>query len=285
MPPLDLSRLHVHPLSARRSLTRVEEILIDPDSPPPECSPQVAARAEQAAADIRAARERGSAVMLIYGAHLLRNGAARIVERLMAEGWLTHLATNGAGTIHDWEYAWHGESSESVEMNVADGTFGAWHETAWHIHVALMAGALEDEGYGRALGRLIWEDGVELPTVDELVTALAGQPRHRLAAARADLLRVDRAARAAHRPDRSAASLERRVDPGPGLSPWRADHRTSGHRLRHHLESSDVQRRGDRASGRDRFSLVRRQRGAARRRRGALHRFGDHGSAGLREDA
>ena len=68
--------------------------------------------------------------MLIYGAHLLRNGAARILERMMAAGWLTHLATNGAGTIHDWEYAWLGASTESVEQNVATGTFGSWHETA-----------------------------------------------------------------------------------------------------------------------------------------------------------
>ncbi len=44
--------------------------------------------------------------------HLLRNGAARILERMMAGGWLTHLATNGAGTIHDWEYAWLGASTE-----------------------------------------------------------------------------------------------------------------------------------------------------------------------------
>ncbi len=72
--------------------------------------------------------------MLIYGAHLLRNGAARILERMMADGWLTHLATNGAGTIHDWEYAWFGASTESVEMNVASGTFGTWHETATNIH-------------------------------------------------------------------------------------------------------------------------------------------------------
>ena len=52
--------------------------------------------------------------MLIYGAHLLRNGAALILDRLMAQGWLTHLATNGAGTIHDWEFAWLGRSTESV---------------------------------------------------------------------------------------------------------------------------------------------------------------------------
>ena len=67
----------------------------------------------------------------------------------MADGWLTHLATNGAGTIHDWEYAWFGASTESVEMNVASGTFGTWHETASNIHLALMAGALDGLGYGR----------------------------------------------------------------------------------------------------------------------------------------
>ena len=76
---------------------------------------------EDAAAKIKAARRNGAAVMLIYGDHLLRNGAAQILERMMAGGWLTHLATNGAGTIHDWEYAWFGASTESVEKNVATG--------------------------------------------------------------------------------------------------------------------------------------------------------------------
>lgn len=187
MPPLDLSRLRVFPLSARQSMTRAADILIDPDSPP--CAARELRERTAAAADaIRAARQRGAAVMLIYGAHLLRNGAARILERMMAQGWLTHLATNGAGTIHDWEFAWHGASSESVKMNVADGTFGTWDETAWHIHVALMAGSLKDEGYGRALGRMIWEDGVELPRAEELASAIQRDPRHRLSAARADVL-------------------------------------------------------------------------------------------------
>lgn len=187
MPPLDLSRLRVFPLSARQSMTRAADILVDPDSPP-SLAPGLAERAAVAADAIRAARKRGATVMLIYGAHLLRNGAAKILERLMAQGWLTHLATNGAGTIHDWEFAWHGASSESVKMNVADGTFGTWHETAWHIHVALMAGSLNDEGYGRALGRMIWEDGVHLPAAEELASALQSDPRHRLSAARADVL-------------------------------------------------------------------------------------------------
>lgn len=188
MEPLDFSRLKVFPLSQRSSLTRVDEILIDPDSPPQPLNDENAAIVRDCAARIIAARNRDASVMLTYGAHLLRNGSARILERLMARGFVTHLATNGAGTIHDWEYSWHGESSESVRMNVANGTFGAWHETALHIHLALLAGGLRGEGYGVSLGRLINEDGLTLPTRAELEAAIRAEPLGERTPARADLL-------------------------------------------------------------------------------------------------
>lgn len=189
--PLDLSQLQVYPLAQRDSLTRVEEILVPPDAPsrPLRDPAQVAVIAE-CAAKIKTARDNGRSVMLIYGAHLLRNGAALLLDQLMSGGYLTHLATNGAGTIHDWEYAWFGASTESVEMGVAGGKFGTWHETATNIHVALMAGALEGMGYGRALGKFIHEDGVTLPGVAELRDAIQQDPAHRLTAARADLLQA-----------------------------------------------------------------------------------------------
>ncbi len=188
--PLDLGKLKVYPLARRTSLTRADEILVDTESTPPPCSARIAALVADCTRQIRLARERGAAVMLIYGAHLLRNGAVRILDRMMAAGWLTHLATNGAGTIHDWEYAWLGASTESVEKNVATGTFGTWHETATNIHLALMAGALNGLGYGRALGRFILEDGATLPAAGELAGLIASDPRHPLASARADLLRA-----------------------------------------------------------------------------------------------
>lgn len=188
--PLDLSKLKVYPLAQRQSLTRADDILIEPDSPAKSCSEPVAIRIAECADTVRRARERGAAVMLIYGAHLLRNGAARILERMMGNGWLTHLATNGAGTIHDWEYAWFGASTESVEMNVEKGTFGTWHETASTIHLAIMSGALDGLGYGRSLGRLIHEDGAMLPERSELEKLIAAEPSHPLTAARADLLRT-----------------------------------------------------------------------------------------------
>jgi hypothetical protein len=146
----------------------------------------------QCAARIQNARRRGASVMLLYGAHLLRNGAALIMGEMMRRGWITHIATNGAGTIHDWEYAWLGRSTESVEQNVATGTFGTWDETGRNIHLALLAGGIRDEGYGAALGRLIVEDGATLPPADELETAIRKDPGHALTPARADLLKAIR---------------------------------------------------------------------------------------------
>ena len=190
--PLDLGKLKVLPLARRHSLTKADEILVDPASAPPPCSEHLSALIDDCAQNIRAARERGAAVVLIYGAHLLRNGAARLLERMMARDWLTHLATNGAGTIHDWEFAWLGASTESVEKNVATGTFGIWHETASNIHLALLAGALDGLGYGQALGKFILDDGTTLPDTQRLASLIAAEPHHPLTAARADLLRTMR---------------------------------------------------------------------------------------------
>jgi hypothetical protein len=192
VPPLDFNRLKVLPLAQRRSLTLADEILIDPESPPGVSSDRNMAIILQCADAVRRARSRGAAVVLIYGAHLLRNGAARIIGELMRAGWITHLATNGAGTIHDWEYAWFGASTESVERNVAAGCFGTWDETSTYIHMALLVGALHRLGYGAALGKFIAEDGATLPAADSLAAEIAADPAHPLTAARADLLAVIR---------------------------------------------------------------------------------------------
>jgi hypothetical protein len=187
---LDLRKLKVLPLAQRRSLTRVEDILVEPGASPAEISPAGRRIVCQCAEAVRQARIRGAAIILMYGAHLLRNGAALILDALMRRQCLTHVATNGAGTIHDWEYAWLGRSTESVVENVATGTFGTWDEVGRNIHLALLAGALRNEGYAAALGRFIAEDGATLPPTAELEVLIRGQPSHPLTPARADLLNV-----------------------------------------------------------------------------------------------
>lgn len=186
--PLNLTQLRVFPLKERASEARIEEILIEPDSRPLRCSKENLKLIQACAKKMIAARQRKAGVMLIYGAHLLKNGAAKILIRLMEEGWVTHLATNGAGIIHDWEFAFLGRSTESVEKNVATGTFGAWDETGRNIHLAVLAGALENRGFGESLGRFVLEDGVVLPPASSLENALRTEPAHPLSAGRAELL-------------------------------------------------------------------------------------------------
>jgi hypothetical protein len=188
MAELDLMRLKVRPLAERRSLTRVEDILISPDRPPVPLPPAQADRVAEIAEAMRAARKAGAPVILMYGAHLIRNGAVPLLTGLMEAGFIQHLATNGAGTIHDWEYAWLGRSTEGVEENVAAGTFGTWDETGRNIHLALLAGALQGLGYGQSLGRFIQEDGCELPEPDMLVQLVSQFPADPMAGACCELL-------------------------------------------------------------------------------------------------
>jgi hypothetical protein len=188
--PLDLKKIKVYPLAQRRSLSAIEKVLVEPAKTPVPCSAEVESAIRDCAHKIVAARKRNASIILMYGAHLVKNGAHRIVIELMERGWITHLATNGAGSIHDWELAFLGRTEESVRENVATGTFGTWDETGRYTQLALMAGALREEGYGRSLGRFVAEDGVTLPEPVMLEKQLREEPAHPLSPARADLLQT-----------------------------------------------------------------------------------------------
>ncbi len=178
--PLDLKRLRVRPLAERDSLTRVDDILIDPDAPPPKCLAPQAVGIAACARDIRAARTRRG-----RDPHLRGPSASkwcRPHSRPDDGSRLDHPpGDQRRGSIHDWEYAWLGRSTESVRANVATGTFGAWDETGRNLHLALLAGGLKGEGYGQSLGRFLTEDGTTLPTVEELESSLRAEPSHPLA--------------------------------------------------------------------------------------------------------
>jgi hypothetical protein len=187
---IDPLKLRVWSLSERESLFDWSEIAQDPQAPPapmPERSrEQVRCLAER----INHARRNSASVMLTYGAHLIKNGCGPLLNWLVEKGWVSHLATQGAGIIHDWEYAFWGASSESVEENTRLGRFGSWDETGKFILLSVFAGCLEGMGFGEAIGRLIQEDGVAIPNKDLLAKELISDPSHPLAAAKADMLRA-----------------------------------------------------------------------------------------------
>jgi len=98
----------------------------------------------------RAARERRG-VLCMLGGHIVKTGLTPVLVRLMERGAITHLASNGSATIHDWEMARWGGTSEDVEAGLADGTFGMADETGREMNDAIRAGAAGGKGMGEAL--------------------------------------------------------------------------------------------------------------------------------------
>jgi hypothetical protein len=104
------------------------------------------------------------------------------------------LATNGAGIIHDWEFAFQGMSCEDVEVMVQEGRFGNWQETGFYINLALNVGAYEGRGYGESVGAMIQNEGLEIPNADRLTAEIkeCAEIDSEQAAAAADLLAIIR---------------------------------------------------------------------------------------------
>lgn len=149
-PQFDRSRLVLKPLAERRhDLTLA--CIRDLDAPLPAFDhPGIA----PVAARLAAAKRSGAARMLVMGAHVLRAGQQRLVIDLMERGLIDHVALNGAGPIHDWEFALIGASTESVARYVSSGEFGLWRETGG-INDAVNAGVADGLGMGEAIGRAL----------------------------------------------------------------------------------------------------------------------------------
>ncbi len=106
----------------------------------------------------RRVKAEGGCVGVAMGAHVLKVGLQPILIDLMRRGFISHLATNGAGAIHDYEFALHGASSEDVGENLADGSFGFWQETFEGLNGAAVRAQKEGLGFGEMVGKIISQD-------------------------------------------------------------------------------------------------------------------------------
>src|SRR5581483_6882443 len=147
-PAFDRSRLKIQPLAQRQHDLDLS-ILLPLDAPLPDFThpalPVLGQRLAQA-------RRQGAARLVLMGAHVLRAGVSRYLIEMMRRGWITHLAMNGAGPIHDWELALIGATTESVARYIQTGEFGLWHETG-RMNDVIRAAAGTSLGWGAALGR------------------------------------------------------------------------------------------------------------------------------------
>jgi hypothetical protein len=149
-PLFDRSRLRIKPLSHRLHDLDLSAIL-SLDAPPPAFEhPALPVLAQR----LVEARRSGSARLLLMGAHVLRAGVARYLIDLMERGLVTHVAMNGAGPIHDWEFALIGATTESVARYIQTGEFGLWKETG-QMNDVIRSAPRQGLGLGEALGRAI----------------------------------------------------------------------------------------------------------------------------------
>ena len=116
-------RLQIKPLAARRHGLHLNAII--PLGGVSAYHPKIHAVAEQ----ILKAKKRGAAVILMMGGHVIRSGVQRYIINLMERGFISCVAMNGAGIIHDYEFALIGATTENVAKYIQEGQFGLWEET------------------------------------------------------------------------------------------------------------------------------------------------------------
>ena len=102
---------------------------------------------------ITTARRDGRAIIWGLGAHVLKTGLSPVIVDLMERGFVSAIATNGAGIIHDFEIALAGNTSEDVDASLGLGRFGMAEETGTEINRAINEGAAAGLGLGQAVGR------------------------------------------------------------------------------------------------------------------------------------
>lgn len=103
------------------------------------------------------ARENGKTAILMMGAHVLRAGVQRYMIDLMERGYVSCIAMNGSGIIHDFEFALIGATTESVARYIREGQFGLWKETGQINDIVNEAYKKGELGMGEAIGEAIFK--------------------------------------------------------------------------------------------------------------------------------
>ena len=158
----DFERVKTYPIVGRPNLVTLED-MIDPAA----CTVDEALVSDDmrtVVSRMRECHEQGLPVVLFMGAHPVKNGLTPLLIEWVKRGLVTHIATNGAGCIHDFELGLIGETSENVPNALPAGTFGQAYETGHYINEALRIGYEAGFGYGESVARMMCGelDGIEV---------------------------------------------------------------------------------------------------------------------------
>ncbi len=162
----DRSRLLIQPLADRANDLQ-REWWLPLDAPVPEYKhPQLGDLALQ----LNRAKQRGAARILMMGAHVFKAGMNLFLIDLLERGFISHVAMNGAGAIHDYELTRIGATTESVARYIRSGEFGLWRETG-ELNDWIRDAAGSGEGLGEHVGRRLLEGAYRYTELSVLAAA------------------------------------------------------------------------------------------------------------------
>ncbi|MDX9754828.1 MAG: hypothetical protein RBU29_12760 [bacterium] len=159
---MDISKLKRYSLFDRKSLVQGEF-----PAPPPGLSPSFLSFWQALPSSLKArdlkglvtalrdAQTKAKPIIWMMGAHAIKTGLSPWLIDAMKQGWITHLAMNGACVIHDFELALCGNTSEDVAEALADGSFGMARETGATLNQWINQAAAQDVGLGEFVGQQI----------------------------------------------------------------------------------------------------------------------------------
>ena len=162
--PVDMSSVTTYPLQKRINKVSVRDFARLPESETDFSAflaglPKILKGADFLALvdDIVAAHQNEKPVIVMMGGHVIKCGLSPLLIHLAKRGVITGFAFNGASSIHDFEIALIGETSEDVSASLQTGQFGMWEETGRLMNAAIQYAADSGIGMGEALGRQLIE--------------------------------------------------------------------------------------------------------------------------------
>lgn len=163
---LDLYKTKVYPVKGRKNEVTVEN-MAQPgkDTISHLDNPEL----DELVDRILNARRNDKPVIWFMGAHVIKCGLSRYIIELVKQGVITHVASNGAGSIHDFELAFIGGTSEHVPTAIEDGSFGMWDETGAWMNQAVKEGFQKGLGYGQSIALYIRNHIEKFPYADDCI--------------------------------------------------------------------------------------------------------------------
>ena len=160
--PIDLSKVRTAPLCKRPSKVNKSDFAKTLKKPVSfnaffDSMPEILAgkKIRNLVKSILSARKKGKPVICAFGAHVLKCGLAPLLIDLAEKGLITAFASNGASTVHDFELAYAGFTSEDVAARLKDGSFGMAKETGEFLNGVAKKASKEELGLGFTVGREI----------------------------------------------------------------------------------------------------------------------------------